>query len=184
MAERWTLPSVVKGAFVFGEGVQLPRTWQNLYVWAKAMQEFDAACPPGWAVPQDPEGVWEVLRRSAFVNLKKYDGMSKSSHADLVSHLQEQPLASGASNVERLRQQFELLAPDLVICCGSYAPLLESAGGDADWLPGDLGEWGIGEASGAMWFDYWHPAWHSVPRYLLVQGLYAMRVQWEAQSRG
>jgi len=174
LARHWSLPSLIRQTFAHGD--QEHRTWQNLALWSDAMHRFDRSRLPIHEIA-DPEFKTEALAslsRSAIVNLKKYDGASSSDKSDLAAHLQSE--VNGRNNAEWLAKQLRILQPDWVICCSTW-DLVKEALGDAFSLtnPPSRKTWAAAEHADIVWYDYWHPAWHSNSPFLLVNGIWASR---------
>lgn len=182
LAENWTLSSVVRDAFVKGPGSSIPRTWKNLFLWARALHNFDSTKPPMEELPKDRGEIWKILGRCAFVNLKKYGGATTSDGGDIQQHLGEAPSGNGKTNFDLIQQQIHLLAPDVVFCCGTYDILRSKAGRESSGLLDhhhanpDV-KCGMWRSNGMTWIDYWHPGWFSVPSFLLLQGIFALQVR-------
>ena len=175
LANRWTLSSLMLADI---KSDWLRSTWKNLFLWARAMLEFDPLLPPSSEVSDQGKGRFDLLRSCAVVNLKKYDGQKKSSDEDLRNHLS---LGGPESNCEMLRRQIQLLRPDTVIACGTFDLAREAFAGKEPMESSAVDSYeGVHRFGETVWFDYWHPAWYQVPRFLLVQGLHAMRVRFEA----
>ncbi len=175
--DRWTLPSLVREWIDQEE--PLPRTWQNLFLWSRAMHTYDPAMPPSHQLPENPAEYWEFLKRCAVVNVKKSQGKSKSTDDDLRNYLS---LSTGDwRNSQWLEQQVRVLDPHLVICCGTFHLLQEPWKESSLFAPPYRSIWDVHERGGRIWFDYWHPAWPTSP-FLLLQGLHAMRVRFEQEA--
>lgn len=58
-----------------------------------------------------------IFNYSAFMNIKKYGGKKTSSYDDLLKHTKR--------HITLLREQIELIAPDIIICGNTYCYLCE-----------------------------------------------------------
>lgn len=176
LSDHWTLPSLMNANI---ETNWLPSTWKNLFLWARAMLDFNPHLPPCDDILENDPKRFELLKSCAFVNIKKYKGKSKSDPTDLKAHLLE---GGEERNADLLRRQILLLKPDIVICCAVFATVQEAFQGQPP-LEGKPSRsiWDVHQYGGTVWFDYWHPAWTQASRFLLLQGLHAMRVRFEAK---
>lgn len=122
------------------------KTWWTVSYWAYAVHRLAA----GQAAPfpnSDPEyGLCrEALLSSATINIKKSMGRSSSDLDELDYY--------AAKDGTLLREQTELIAPDLVICGYTWEILRKHCWPEAEqvhdliWRAGDL-----------TFIDFWHPA--------------------------
>ena len=171
LSGAWTLSSLVRELFL--EGDWKPRTWQNLALWADAMHCFELGAVPVHEISQIDDVVLSSLRKSAVINLKKYDGQTRSDEHDLREHLRA--TSGSKTNAQLLAEQLRILRPDWIVCCGTFG-LLKDELGEELGLSGTPSRkaWGVEVHEGTTWYDYWHPAWQTSP-FLLVNGLHSMR---------
>lgn len=178
LGQRWTLPSLVKKCFLQEEEA-LPKTWKNIFLWAQAMRSFDPSTPPSDELPDRIDDYTKVLMQCAVVNIKKSHGKKESRDADLLAYLEG--LSGDKPNAEWLESQVEILNPEVVICCGTYLVLRKLWKDSPIMSDARPQVWDVHQHGKRFWFDYWHPAWHQVSPFLLLQGIHAMRVRFEKE---
>ena len=178
----WGLPEQAR-EWIETSSIAARKTWRVMALWAKALREFDVAAPPPMSsfptAAEDRAHIHEHLLHTAVINLKKYDGGKKSSDADLVDHLISSPSGNaGHSNHDLLRRQLNALAPDIVVCGGTFSSFRVAFTGDGSTRFRPVGDpdWDCHQADGALWLDYWHPDHRGAADFLLIQGLHAMQL--------
>jgi hypothetical protein len=137
----WDLREVIRNEW---EGPKY-KIWWTIAYWAYGiLRASPDHFPP---MPDDDiafEAAREALLSTAAINIKKSGGSSSSDWEDLVSYANE----DGAL----IRQQIELIAPEIVVC-GNVWSLIQDL-----WQGSRQVYDGVWIANGRAFIDFWHPA--------------------------
>ncbi|MGB8061292.1 MAG: hypothetical protein WCF26_05310 [Candidatus Sulfotelmatobacter sp.] len=130
-------------------------TWQKSAYWCYAVQGVKSGslrCLPFSNMPErkaEYEKAVEALRASAIVNIKKIDGKETSDNEDIRKHAER--------NRHLIKQQIELIKPDLVIC-GNTWRFVENWWDKKEIEKIYDGVYRVGQHQ-RVFIDFWHPAY-------------------------
>ena len=122
------------------------KTWNNAARWALALLDGEEGYPKN--MPRERRAA--IMRRTAVMNMKKEGGASRAQAGEIEAAVRKQK--------DILRRQMEILAPDIVICCGlpggkmrGTAELLR------EYVLKDAGEWKPfpSRIEGRKWWYYY-----------------------------
>jgi len=143
------------------DGHDLRRLWsKNIWntpdTWAYGLQNLERARIPDYADALVSPG--SAFWSSAMVNLKKTPGGGKSNS--------ERLRESVAKDWGFIQQELDIISPDVVVCCGTFAFIRSRLGlaiesnADERWY----------RSQDTVWIDYYHPSAH-FPKSLMYYGL-------------
>ena len=138
VSEDWDLCEVIR------EEWRGPKysTWQRASRWAYFAQHGSATNFPSY--DEASAGAREALLASSFSNLKKSGGASASEAPDLSVYVEH--------DQSLIKEQVELIRPDIVICGYTWALVSHLWGG-----PPECSEL-VHREDRMLFVDYWHPA--------------------------
>lgn len=154
----------------------MSQMWAAVAEWAYGIRHATAGGPLPKRPSLSPEEKTRILRSVAVVNVKKSEGMSESDYGDLLDYVE--------ADRDLLREQIEMLDPDVIVCC-NYSSFLRAVYGagiterrkvdDAGLIDHErMLENGYIVFQGRIVLDYYHPANHYPPlvNYYAVTALY------------
>ena len=164
---------LVKGA-VAGDGTSYTWTWGLGSRWARGLTEGFLS----WQETTDmdyskPEVRRPYLRRIASVNLKKTGGGGSTPQGSLRSVVED--------SQDFLRRQIAIIAPDIVVCCGTGNEFKEILYPSGDWQPSSNGvRWSRQEGEDWLAIEYCHPQARFPHNFLYTMLIDAVRKLWVA----
>ena len=125
------------------------QTWYTVTRWMRGLRALDRDLSWSEVHPKPtPEEMRYAVRTLCVMNLKKEPGASSSNRTEVQRFARE--------DAAYLREQFELYAPDLVIC-GGVGPLFASVMESGVWKQTRRGVQYVEIQSGCHMISYYHP---------------------------
>ena len=134
-----------------GRGREHDPTWDNIARWTEGIFSLPKEIP--WSELE--KDCWarrkKMLPRICAVNVKKTSGSYVSKEKEIHT--------AARNSAHILRQQLDLYAPDMVICCGTDAAFVDACFPDRqiDWQMTSRGVWYFRENS-MVFIAFAHPA--------------------------
>lgn len=161
MTEDWDFINGFMRSQAYGSDPLYP-TWPNVCLWVEVLLHPDT----NYTDCMNPWGSFDAARLRAnlagvaIVNLKKSPGGGSSQYEVLKKHAQD------PSNAELLRKEMDVLAPQVVICGGTFdfAREIWGQGAQVEMLPSGAACF---FADGRLFLQFVHPMWYSVNRSIL-----------------
>ncbi len=151
------------------------KTWHNACLWIESF--FDSECSYMGCMDEYrrfDSRLRENLAKVAIVNIKKTPGGGGSDYSEIQNYAQM------PQNAELIREEIDILEPQLVICGGTFdfAKIIWNIKDDSvDYLPTGTAYFVL---DNRMFLDFIHPMWFNVNRNILFS--YAKEVFAEAKK--
>lgn len=151
-----------------GRNQEHDATWDNIARWTEGIFRLPEEIP--WS--EMKENCWtrreKMLPKICAINVKKTSGGYVSKGREIY--------AAAVNNADILRQQLELYAPDIVICCGTEEAFIDACFSDkqVDWKMTKRGVWYFRSGT-LLVISFSHPAARVKDSYLYYALMDAVR---------